>query len=103
MTRPKQAPEQSKPPQGADPEVTYSWQTEASCRGVDSELFFPATEDDAMPAKAICEQCPVRLACLAFALERNEKFGVWGGLTEKERARLSPAARESIRRQVAAA
>jgi WhiB family redox-sensing transcriptional regulator len=56
-----------------------------------------------VPAKAICETCPVRLACLAFALERNEKFGVWGGLTEKERARLSPAARENIRRQAAAA
>jgi hypothetical protein len=103
MTRPKQATEQNKPPQGTTPEVTYSWQTEASCRGVDAELFFPATEDEAMPAKAICESCPVRLACLAFALERNEKFGVWGGLTEKERARLSPAARESIRRQVDAA
>ena len=103
MTRPKQAPEQNKPPQGTTPDVAYSWQTEASCRGVDAELFFPATEDDAMPAKAICDSCPVRLECLAFALERNEKFGVWGGLTEKERARLSPAARESIRRQVAAA
>ena len=103
MTKPKQAPEQSERPKGAAPEVAYSWQTEASCRGVDAEIFFPATEDEAVPAKAICDTCPVRLACLAFALERNEKFGVWGGLTEKERARLSPAARESIRRQVAAA
>jgi WhiB family transcriptional regulator, redox-sensing transcriptional regulator len=103
MTRPKQAPEQNKHPQGTAAEVAYSWQSEASCRGVDAELFFPATEDEAMPAKAICEQCPVRVACLAFALERNEKFGVWGGLTEKERARLSPAARESIKRQAAAA
>jgi WhiB family transcriptional regulator, redox-sensing transcriptional regulator len=101
MTRPKQATEQNKQPQG--PPVDYAWQTEASCRGVDSELFFPATEEEALPAKAICEACPVRLACLAFSLDRNEKFGVWGGLTEKERARLSPAARESIRRQAAAA
>jgi len=103
MTRAKQAPDQSERPRGQAPEVTYAWQSDASCRGVDAELFFPATEEESEPAKAICETCPVRLACLAFALERNEKFGVWGGLTEKERARLSPAARENIRRQAAAA
>ncbi len=84
------------------PGEDYVWQVDASCRGVDAELFFPATEEAAGTAKAICETCPVRLACLAFALERNERFGVWGGLTEKERARLSPAARESIRRGAAA-
>jgi len=103
MTRAKQVSDQNERPTGQAPELGYSWQTEASCRGVDAELFFPATEDEGVPAKAICETCPVRLACLAFALERNEKFGVWGGLTEKERARLSPAARENIRRQAAAA
>jgi len=80
----------------------YSWQTEASCRGVDPETFFPATDEEAAAAIAICETCPVRLACLAFSLERNERYGVWGGLTEKERAKLSPAARENIRRQAAA-
>jgi len=80
----------------------YAWQTEAACRGVDAELFFPATEDEATAAMAICETCPVRMACLAFAVERNERFGVWGGMTEKERQRLSPAARESIRRHAAA-
>jgi hypothetical protein len=103
MTRAKQASEQSEQARPIRPEPGYSWQTEASCRGVDSELFFPATEDESVPAKAICETCPVRLACLAFALERNERFGIWGGLTEKERARLSPAARDAIRRQAAAA
>ena len=81
----------------------YTWQERASCRGVDAELFFPATEEDATPAKAICATCPVRTACLAFALERNEKFGVWGGLTERERGRLSPAAREQIAREASAA
>jgi len=93
---------QTEQAQGTPPRDDYSWQTDASCRGVDSDLFFPATEEEAGTAKAICETCPVRLACLAFALERNERFGVWGGLTEKERAGLSPAARESIRRQAAA-
>jgi WhiB family redox-sensing transcriptional regulator len=103
MTRAKQAPEQSERPRGNPAAENYSWQADASCRGVDSELFFPPTEDESGPAKAICQTCPVRLACLAFSLERNERFGVWGGLTEKERARLSPAARDAIRRQAAAA
>jgi len=86
----------------AVPTVDYSWQTEAGCRGVDAELFFPATDEEATAALAICETCPVRMACLAFAVERNERFGVWGGMTEKERQRLSPAARESILRHTAA-
>lgn len=103
MTPAKQAAEQSERQGGIPDQPGYSWQEDASCRGVDADLFFPATEDEAGPAKAICETCPVRLACLAFAIERNEKFGVWGGLTEKERARLSPAARDAIRRQAAAA
>ena len=81
----------------------YSWQERSSCRGVDAELFFPATDEEAVPAKAICGTCPVRMACLAFALERNEKFGVWGGLTERERGRLTPAAREQIVREASAA
>lgn len=81
----------------------YTWQERGSCRGVDAELFFPASEEEATTAKAICTTCPVRLACLAFAVEHSERFGVWGGLTEKERARLSPAAREQIVREAAAA
>lgn len=81
----------------------YTWQESASCRGVDAEMFFPGTEDEALPAKTICSTCPVRVACLAFALERKERFGVWGGLTERERNRLSPAAREQIVREASAA
>lgn len=81
----------------------YSWQERGSCRGVDADLFFPTSEDEATPGKAICTTCPVRLACLAFSLERNERFGIWGGLTERERGRLSPTAREQIVREAAAA
>jgi WhiB family redox-sensing transcriptional regulator len=103
MTRAKQATEQSEQRKALPDQPSYSWQVDASCRGVDAELFFPPTEEEAGTAKAICETCPVRLTCLAFALERNERFGVWGGLTEKERGRLSPAARDAIRRQAAAA
>jgi WhiB family transcriptional regulator, redox-sensing transcriptional regulator len=80
----------------------YSWQADGACRGADPELFFPPTEEEAAIAKGFCATCPVRVTCLAFSIERNERFGVWGGLTEKERAKLTPAAREQIRRQAAA-
>lgn len=85
------------------PVEDFSWQARGACRGADAELFFPASEDAAMPAKLICDTCPVRLTCLAFSLERNERFGVWGGLTERERGRLTPAAREQILREATAA
>lgn len=84
-------------------EVQWSWHSEAACRGVDAELFFPGSDEEAGPAKAVCATCPVRETCLAFALKRGERYGVWGGLTERERGRLSPAAREAILRREHAA
>jgi len=81
----------------------WAWHARGACRGADPEMFFPSTDDAAVPAKLICDTCPVRLACLAFALERNERFGVWGGLTERERGRLTPAVREQIVREATAA
>lgn len=84
-------------------EVTWSWHTDAACRGVDAELFFPGNDEESGPAKAVCAVCPVRENCLAFALRRGERYGVWGGLTEKERTRLSAEAREAILRREHAA
>jgi WhiB family redox-sensing transcriptional regulator len=77
-------------------EADWSWQARAACRGVDPEIFFPATDEEAAAAKAVCAGCQVRLACLAFALRWGERYGVWGGLTEKERAQIPPAERERI-------
>jgi WhiB family transcriptional regulator, redox-sensing transcriptional regulator len=102
MARNKQTEEQSERTFDRPLSEDYSWQAEGACRGADPELFFPPTEEEAAVAKGFCAICPVRLTCLAFAIERNERFGVWGGLAEKERAKLSPAAREQIRRQAAA-
>ncbi len=102
MAGSKQATEQSEATVGRPLAEDYSWQARGACRGADPELFFPATEEDAEVAKSYCATCPVRVTCLAFAIERNERFGVWGGLTEKERARLTPAARERIIRHAAA-
>lgn len=66
-----------------------SWQALGLCREVDPELFFPEkgcnTVDD---ARRICGGCDVRQECLSYALDNNERFGVWGGMTERERKKL---------------
>ncbi len=67
---------------------TTAWQQAASCRGIDPAIFHPETDEDADEAKAICAMCPVREACLEYALVVREKLGVWGGLTERERRRV---------------
>ena len=66
-----------------------SWTREATCATADPDLFFP--EDSRSPvteAKDICAGCPVRPECLQYSLDAAEEFGVWGGLTEKERRNL---------------
>ena len=70
--------------------MNLSWRQQARCRGVDPEVFYPVSDDDedAEEAKSICALCPVREACLEFALTTREKHGVWGGLTERERRRV---------------
>lgn len=49
------------------------------CRRHDPELFFAESPEDMEVAKSLCQECPVRLECLAGALERREPWGVWGG------------------------
>ena len=69
--------------------TNQTWRQQGRCRGVDPEIFYPVSEEDeALEAKAICDSCPVRVACLEYALAAREKNGVWGGLTERERRRL---------------
>ena len=64
------------------------WTTLASCRALDPELFFPETANDEDAAKAVCAGCPVRIACLEHALAASEPYGIWGGLTLRERRLL---------------
>lgn len=68
--------------------MNQSWRQHAACRGLDPEIFYPVSDDDAEVAKAVCEQCAVRQTCLEHALSIREKDGVWGGCTEKERRRI---------------
>ena len=75
---------------------TASWRKLAACQGIDPEVFYPASdEDDAWEAKAICDECPVRQACLEHALAHREREGVWGGTTERERRRIVRQRRKS--------
>jgi WhiB family redox-sensing transcriptional regulator len=69
-----------------------SWQERALCAQTDPEAFFPEKGGSTREAKKICEVCPVREQCLAYALEHDERFGIWGGLSERERRRLKRAA-----------
>lgn len=63
----------------------FDWQQQGLCRGVEPEVFFPISEEDAWRAKELCGACDVRELCLAFSLQNRERYGVWGGITEKER------------------
>ena len=69
---------------------TTHWRHFARCLGCDPEVFHPLADSDeaADAAKAICRVCPVREPCLEHAITAREKYGVWGGLTERERRRL---------------
>ncbi len=78
------------------------WQTKANCMGVDPDLFFPERGASTREAKEVCRGCVVREDCLEFALANGEKFGIWGGLSERERRRLRRA-RAMARRTAAAA
>lgn len=64
------------------------WTEEALCAQTDPEAFFPDKGGTSAPAKAVCRRCDVRDQCLEYALQHDERFGVWGGLSERERRKL---------------
>ena len=68
-----------------------SWQDNANCLGVDPDLFFPERGASTREAKEVCRACIVRLECLEYALGNGEKFGIWGGMSERERRRIRRA------------
>jgi len=68
------------------------WWFAGLCAQTDPELFFPEKGGSVREAKAVCAGCPVRAQCLEHALAHDERFGVWGGLSERERRRLKTAA-----------
>jgi WhiB family redox-sensing transcriptional regulator len=65
------------------------WRARALCAQVDPDIFFPDKGESPAAAKRVCASCEVRAECLQDALDRNERFGVWGGLSERERRVLA--------------
>lgn len=64
------------------------WQERALCAQTDPEAFFPEKGGSTREAKKVCTGCDVRSECLEYALENDERFGIWGGLSERERRKL---------------
>ena len=66
-----------------------AWHDLARCAETDPEMFFPDKGESVRPAKRVCAGCEVQAECLQDALDRGERFGVWGGLSERERRVLA--------------
>lgn len=72
----------------SEPPPVEEWQDRALCAQTDPEAFFPEKGGSTREAKKICLGCEVRSECLEYALAHDERFGIWGGLSERERRRL---------------
>ena len=77
---------------GGDAAEEPGWQEQALCAQTNPEAFFPEKGGSTREAKRICSGCEVRAECLEYALANDERFGIWGGLSERERRRLRRAA-----------
>jgi WhiB family redox-sensing transcriptional regulator len=72
--------------------VALMWQERALCAQTDPEAFFPEKGGSTREAKRVCLSCDVRGECLEYALLNDERFGIWGGLSERERRKLKKRA-----------
>jgi len=82
--------------------MDLSWKVAGACRFADTDLFFPASDADAEPAKQVCGMCRVQERCLEYALSVREPEGIWGGCTFVERRSILRRRRERERARVAA-
>lgn len=71
-----------------DEDGLLAWQADSLCAETDPEAFFPEKGGSTRDAKRICDSCEVRVQCLEYALKNDERFGIWGGLSERERRKL---------------
>ena len=71
------------------PEEEDDWRDQALCAQTDPESFFPEKGGTSKEAKKVCQACEVRAECLQEALDNNERFGIWGGLSERERRKIA--------------
>ena len=77
---------------GGSGDGDLAWQDQALCAQTDPEAFFPEKGGSTREAKKVCSSCDVRSECLEYALANDERFGIWGGLSERERRRLKKRA-----------
>ena len=75
------------------------WMVDASCAGVNPDLFFPERGESTREAKAVCDGCPVRRHCLEYAVQNVEKFGIWGKMSERERRKVRRDRKERLSRE----
>ncbi|MGX1811574.1 WhiB family transcriptional regulator [Nocardia sp. NPDC055321] len=68
-----------------------AWREQGLCAQTDPDAFFPEKGASVREAKRICAGCEVRQRCLDYALARDERFGIWGGLSVRERGRMRVA------------
>lgn len=71
-----------------DPLAPLAWMADALCTQTDPEAFFPEQGEATIPATKVCASCDVKEQCLAYALETDQRFGVWGGLNTNARRKL---------------
>ena len=69
-----------------------AWQERALCAQTDPEAFFPEKGGSTREAKSVCASCTVSAECLDYAIDNDERFGIWGGLSERERRKLKKRA-----------
>lgn len=68
-----------------------TWRSDAACRGVDPEIFHPERGESTAYPRSICASCPVQADCREYAVIANEKYGIWGDTSRRERRRLRNA------------
>lgn len=86
----------------AAPGKRPSWQDRSLCSQTDPEAFFPEKGGSTRAAKRVCRGCEVRAECLEYALGNEERWGIWGGLSERERSRMKRAAPAAQQDELAA-
>jgi WhiB family redox-sensing transcriptional regulator len=82
--------------------MDLTWKLAGACRSASTDTFYPASDTDADPAKAICATCRVAEQCLEYALARREPEGIWGGRTFAERRSIIRRRREQAKVAVSA-
>jgi WhiB family redox-sensing transcriptional regulator len=70
------------------PVVRQQWLDRAACLQADPDAFYPEKGGSSRAAKRVCHTCPVQAECLSYALANDERFGIWGGMSERERRQL---------------